>query len=173
MEDDCVLSCPPARGVVSNTKANHSPLDVPPPPRNLTTRIKAKLRSTYWTPSSCTHHTPPPSKTRGSQGAVAFLLLHTDGNNKSKNRHSSNPIASATSKLIFCSHHQRCSIAPRFLAPCSQLSRIGRVATYTAIVCQRILIYSPMVHNQAPTEKVTLPPGKGGAKEANIGAISE
>ncbi len=39
----CVLTCPPAGEAVSNTKAYQSPLDVPPPPRNLTTRIKAKL----------------------------------------------------------------------------------------------------------------------------------
>ena len=43
----CVLTCPPVREAVSNTKANHSPLDVPPPSRNLTTRIKAKLKITH------------------------------------------------------------------------------------------------------------------------------
>jgi hypothetical protein len=42
----CVLTCPPEVRVVSNTKAYQSQLDVPPPPRNLTTRIKAKLRVT-------------------------------------------------------------------------------------------------------------------------------
>jgi hypothetical protein len=142
----CVLTCPPEVRVVSNTKAFQSPMDVPPPPRNLTTRIKAKLRTTR-SPSSRTHQTPPPTKARGSQGAVAFLLPHTDVRNKSKNHHSSDPVVSATSKLIFCSHHQRCGIAPRFLTPCSHLPRIGRVATYTAIVCRQISIYSPMVRN--------------------------
>ena len=43
----CVLTCPPEVWAVSNTKAYQSPLDVPPPPRNLTTRIKAKLRPTH------------------------------------------------------------------------------------------------------------------------------
>jgi hypothetical protein len=43
----CVLTSPPEARVVSNTKAYQSPLDVPPPPRSLTTRIKAKLRGTY------------------------------------------------------------------------------------------------------------------------------
>ncbi len=48
----CVLTCPPEVRAVSNTKAYQSPLDVPPPPRNLTTRIKAKLKMTH---SSCGH----------------------------------------------------------------------------------------------------------------------
>jgi hypothetical protein len=39
----CVLTCPPEGEAVSNTRAYQSPLDVPPPPRNLTTRIKARL----------------------------------------------------------------------------------------------------------------------------------
>ena len=43
MGGGCVLTCPPEVRAVSNTKAYQSPLDVPPPPRNLTTRIKAKL----------------------------------------------------------------------------------------------------------------------------------
>ena len=34
-----------------------------------------------------------------------------------------------------CSHHQRRGIAPLFRSPHRHLSRIGRVATYTAIVC--------------------------------------
>ena len=42
----CVLTCPLAGEAISNTKACQSLLDVPPLPRNLTTRIKAKLRIT-------------------------------------------------------------------------------------------------------------------------------
>ena len=56
----CVLTCPPEVRAVSNTKAFQSPLDVPPPPRNLTTRIKAKLRITHHNPSSGTHQTSSP-----------------------------------------------------------------------------------------------------------------
>ena len=44
-----------------------------------------------------------------------------------------------------CSHHQRHGIAPLFRSPRLHLSRIGRVATYTVIVCRRIKIYSPIV----------------------------
>ena len=42
----CVLTCPPVGEVVSNNKAYQSLLDVFPTPRNLTTRIKDRLRVT-------------------------------------------------------------------------------------------------------------------------------
>ena len=64
----CVLTCPLAGEEVSNTKAYQSPLDVPPPPRNLTTRIKAKLRITHYNPSSRTHQTSSPIESARQPG---------------------------------------------------------------------------------------------------------
>ncbi len=39
MNEVCVLICPPAGRAISNTKANHSPLEVALLLRNLTTRV--------------------------------------------------------------------------------------------------------------------------------------
>jgi hypothetical protein len=55
----CVLTCLPAREVISNTKGYQSSLDVPPPPKILTSRIKTKLRHTQYAvvvPNRGTHH---------------------------------------------------------------------------------------------------------------------
>jgi hypothetical protein len=143
----CVLTCPPAGKAVSNTKAYQSPLDVPPPPRNLTTRIKAKLRITHHNPSSRTHQTSSPKENGRQPGRLCIPVAVAAFRcwKQNENHHSSDPVASATSKSIFCSHHQRRGIAPRFLSPCIHSSRIGRVATYIAIVCRQTSIYSPMV----------------------------
>jgi hypothetical protein len=59
--------------------------------------------------------------------------------------HSSDPVASLTSKSICCSHHQRCGTAPLFLSLSLHSIKIGRVATYTVIVCRRIVMYSSSV----------------------------
>jgi hypothetical protein len=53
--------------------------------------------------------------------------------------------ASGTSKSIGCSHHHRWGTAPLCCSPCLHSCRIGLVATYTAIVCQRICIYSAIL----------------------------
>ena len=116
-----------------------------PPLRNLTTRIKAKLRITHYNPSSCTHQTSSPKGNGRQPGRLCIPVVAFQCWEQRENHHLSDPVASATSKSIFCSHHQRRGIAPRFLSPCIHSSRIGRVATYIAIVCRRISMYSPMV----------------------------
>ena len=105
--------------VVSNTKAYQSLLDVPPPPRNLTTIIKTMLRPHKSSPSTHQSNSPP---------AQQRLDYGTYG----------------TSKSIGCSHHHRCGTAPLCRSPCLHSWRIGRVAIYTAIVCRRIWTYSAM-----------------------------
>ena len=70
MPSVCVLTCPPEVRAVSNTKAYQSPLDVPPPPRNLTTRIKAKLRNT---PYSVVSHPPDSSPCVGAWPSRALM----------------------------------------------------------------------------------------------------
>jgi hypothetical protein len=77
----CVLTCPPEVRVVSNTKAYQSPLDVPPPPRNLTTRIKAKLRNTH-----CFRRLAP-TRLLPQQKCVA--IPRTDVGTKRNSHHSS------------------------------------------------------------------------------------
>ncbi len=59
--------------------------------------------------------------------------------------HLSDPVASLTSKSICCSHLQRCGTALLFRSPCLHSCKIGRVATYTVIVCQRTVMYSSSV----------------------------
>ncbi len=91
----CVLTCPPEVRVVSNTKAYQSPLDVPPPPRNLTTRIKAKLRNTHC--FRCLAPTrPPPQRKR-------VAVPRTDVSVKSMSHHSSlfNCIRDVQAHLLF------------------------------------------------------------------------
>ncbi len=68
----CVLTCPPEVRVVSNTKAYQSPLDVPPPPRNLTTRIKAKPRGTLLNP--VVSHPPDSSPIESARQCRALVL---------------------------------------------------------------------------------------------------
>ena len=49
------------------------------------------------------------------------------------------------SRSICCSHHQRCGTAPLFHPPYLHLFKIRRVASYTAIICQRTVMYSSSV----------------------------
>ncbi len=59
--------------------------------------------------------------------------------------HSSDSIALLTSKSICYSHHQRCGTAPLFRLPCLHSIKIGRVTTYTTIVCRWTMMYSSSV----------------------------
>jgi hypothetical protein len=136
------LSSGPLAGeAVSNTKAYQSPLDVPPSPRNVTTRIKAKLRITHHNPSSRTHPKhPPPKKAEGSQGASASLLPRAGVRTK---KIGSSLIRSSCIRDVYIHHlllplpPPAAQYCPRFRSPCIQSSRIGRVAMYTTIICQR------------------------------------
>ena len=62
----------------------------------------------------------------------------------SLNHHSSDPIASLTSRSICCSHHQQCGTAPLFCLPCLHSIRTGQVAGYTTIVCRQIGWLTPI-----------------------------
>ena len=68
----CVLTCPLGGRAVSNTKACQSLLDVLLPSRNLTTRIKAKLRTTHHDPSFRTHQTYSSIGSAGQPGRLCI-----------------------------------------------------------------------------------------------------
>jgi hypothetical protein len=70
--------------------------------------------------------------------STSLLSRASDREQKAQDHH-------GTSKYIFCSHHQRRGTAPCFLSPLRHLSGMGRVATYTVMVCQRMSMYSAIV----------------------------
>ena len=84
------------------------------------------------------------NRARGSPSPIVLMLslLPHRRARLTPNHHSSDPVASLTSRSICCSHHQRCGTAPLFCSPCLHLVRIGRVATYTAIVCRQTVMYA-------------------------------
>ncbi len=136
-EGVCVLTCPLEGRAVSNTKAYRSPLDVPPPPRNLTTRIKAKLRTTH---SSVVSY-PPDSSPKGSVWQSHALMLGPRA--RAITRSLLNAIQNVQAHLLFPPPaSQYCPTLPHSL-PAFVEDRAG--PTYTAIVCRRISMYSSMV----------------------------
>ena len=87
------------------------------------------------------------NRTRGVPSPIVLMLspLPRCWGGLTPDYHSSDPITSLTSNSICCSHHQRCGTAPLFRLPCLYSIKIGRVTTYTAIVCRRIVMYSSSV----------------------------
>jgi hypothetical protein len=70
------------------------------------------------------------------------------------------------------SHHHWCGTAPLLRSPHLHSARIGRIATYIAIVCRQIRMYSSIVISHSfriAMEKVPLPSGREGADKADIG----
>ena len=162
-----MLTCPPEVKAVSNTKAYQSPLDVPPPPRNLTTRIKAKLRITHCNPLSHTHQTSSSVESEGQCRAPVLVAV------RGPSLVQSSCICGVQAHLLLPPPAARyCPTLPHTLLTFVE-DWAGRHIHCNRLPTNNNIFPDGAQMFQAPTEKVPLPPGKGGAEEADIGSISE